>query len=178
MTSNSSFVSSTAQLKTTEVREVLPISNQLLTVLKSPESLMLILSALALVGLSVMSDRRGKKGKLATAKFGGYVEKRAARKVALKQIRERKRSAVALYVGTPREKLLGSSDRQTIYLPHAQRGIAVSGGPGSGKMPSASKAQISSGCKLYVYGPGFKPSSNSSRSFCFPPISPMRFFQK
>lgn len=155
MAANSSFVGSTAQIKTTELPEISPISNQLLTALKAPESLMLLVSVLAFIGLSFMSDRRGKKGKLATAKFGGYEEKRAARKIALKQIQERKRSSVALYVGTPREVFLGSSDRQTIYLPHAQRGIAVCGGPGSGKTWSvinpALRSAINQGFPIIMY---------------------------
>jgi type IV secretory pathway TraG/TraD family ATPase VirD4 len=89
---------------------------------------MVLLGCLVLVAVfALMGDR--KKGKLATSRFGNGKEKSAARKQALKQIQERKRNAVSLYIGKPtREK-----DSRSLYLPDLQRGVAVCGGPGSGK---------------------------------------------
>ncbi len=100
--------------------------------LKSSNGLMLTGGIAAFAALSVLSNNNKKKAKLATSYFGGHKEKCRARKTALKQIRARKRNAVALYLAKPQSGLL-DRDEQTLYLPDAQRGIAVCGGPGSGK---------------------------------------------
>lgn len=95
-------------------------------ILKSSNNLMLIGGIAALILLSTLGSNRKNRSKLATSYFGGRKEKLRAQKKALKQMRKRKRNEVALYIGKPNTK-------QVTYLPDAQRGIAVCGGPGSGK---------------------------------------------
>ncbi len=97
----------------------------------------------AVIVIAKIIDSRGGKAKLATARWGGTVEKTAARKLACKQIQKRKHNRVSLYVGTPRNtrseivngirKTSIPEDPTTLYFPEAQRGILVCGGPGSGK---------------------------------------------
>lgn len=77
----------------------------------------------AFVLLKVL-DRGSKKGKLASGRFAGPRERRNARRCALKQLRDRRHNSVALYVG---------SQKKSLWIPQAERGIAVVGGPGSGK---------------------------------------------
>ncbi len=96
----------------------------------SPQGAVLGAGILLLVFLSMRGTGR-KKGKLAKGKLGGIKEKRNAKKIALKQMSERKRQPAAVYVGRP-----SKTGRQPLYIPDAQRGIAVVGGPGSGKTVS------------------------------------------
>ena len=92
------------------------ISPDLVTLLfKSANNVPLVLSVLAFILLSV-ANGRSKSGKLATSKFGGRKEKQNAATVAKKQLREKKRSAVTLYVGNP------LYNKKLMYLPEAQRG--------------------------------------------------------
>ncbi|MGK7874471.1 MAG: type IV secretory system conjugative DNA transfer family protein [Xenococcaceae cyanobacterium] len=97
---------------------------------------MMLLACLGLIGLLALVGRAGKgsKGKLAKGYFGGRSEKGAAKSVALKQMRDRKKNAVCVWMGTPTQNPLG---QQPIYLPDAQRGTAVLGAPGTGKTVSA-----------------------------------------
>jgi len=98
-----------------------------------------------------------KKGKVATAYWGGSQEKGKAAKKAKKQIKNVARNSVALFIGTPAfirshleqewvqrgrvrptrrwEKALRGlfSASPTLYVPDAQRGISVCGGAGTGK---------------------------------------------
>ncbi|MBX9256227.1 type IV secretory system conjugative DNA transfer family protein [Desmonostoc muscorum CCALA 125] len=119
-------------------------------------------------------DAKGGKAKLATARWGGTREKTAARKLAIKQIRERKHNRVSLFVGTPRHTSLKvvnnkriiciPEDTSTLYLPEAQRGILVAGGPGSGKSFSlitpVIRSAIDQGFPLVLYD--FKYSEQES----------------
>ena len=100
---------------------------QLMTSLQSRQGLTLLGCAVVIAAFSLMGQ--GKKGKLATSRFGGSPEKGAARKRAVRQMQERKRNAVSLYIGQPTRK----KDGKPLYLPDLQRGVAVCGGPGSGK---------------------------------------------
>ncbi|MFG6104871.1 type IV secretion system DNA-binding domain-containing protein [Leptothoe sp. EHU-05/26/07-4] len=101
--------------------------SQLFSTLQSKNGLVLLGCVVIIAIFSLRGNR--KQGKLATSRFGGGKEKSAARKRALKQLKERKRNAVSLYIGKPtREK-----DPKSLYLPDLQRGVAVCGGPGSGK---------------------------------------------
>ena len=101
--------------------------SQLASSLQSRNGLIL-LGCFILVGvLALLGDR--KKGKLATSRFGSAKEKGAARKRAVKQLAARKHNAVSLYIGKPQRP----KDARSIYLPDLQRGVAVCGGPGSGK---------------------------------------------
>ncbi|MBC6431883.1 type IV secretory system conjugative DNA transfer family protein [Nostoc sp. HG1] len=102
-----------------------------------------VLACGAVIVLAKIIDSKGGKAKLATARWGGTVEKTAARKLACKQIQKRKHNRVSLYVGTPKNttsevidgirKTSIPEDSATLYFPEAQRGILVCGGPGSGK---------------------------------------------
>lgn len=138
------------------------VNGEMLSALKSGNNLMILAGILAFISLSLMGGQ-GKKGKLATGRFGTSKEKLTARKLALKQICKRKRNAVALYIGKPKATFLGSSRSQTIYLPDAQRGIAVCGGPGSGKTWSiinpALRSAIDQGFPVILYDFKF-PSAN------------------
>ncbi|MEH2383668.1 MAG: hypothetical protein V7K27_33055 [Nostoc sp.] len=97
----------------------------------------------AVIVVAKYIDAKGGIAKLATARWGGTREKTAARKLACKQILSRKHNRVSLYVGTPKNtssevvngirKTRIPEDATTLYLPEAQRGILVCGGPGSGK---------------------------------------------
>ncbi|MBN3869722.1 type IV secretory system conjugative DNA transfer family protein [Nostoc sp. JL33] len=102
-----------------------------------------ILACGAVIVIAKIIDSKGGKAKLATARWGGAVEKKAARQLAIKQIKSRKHNRVSLYVGTPKNikseiingirKTSIPEDSKTLYFPEAQRGILVCGGPGSGK---------------------------------------------
>lgn len=102
-----------------------------------------VLACGAVIVIAKIIDSRGGIAKLATARWGGAVEKKAARQLAIKQITSRKHNRVSLYVGTPKNiksqiidgirKTSIPEDSKTLYFPEAQRGILVCGGPGSGK---------------------------------------------
>ena len=99
----------------------------------SPQQGMMLLACLGLVGLMALVGGNRKKGTLAKGYFGDRLEKGAAKRVALKQMRDLKKNAVAVWVGTPTQNPLGKSP---LYLPDAQRGMAVLGAPGTGKTVS------------------------------------------
>ncbi|WP_341531989.1 TraM recognition domain-containing protein (plasmid) [Nostoc sp. UHCC 0302] len=143
--------------------------NQLLppgieSALLSPAGLGLLVCG-AVIVVAKYIDANGGKAKLATARWGGTTEKAAARKLACKQINKRKHNRVSLYVGTPKNtssevvdgirKTRIPEDVGTLYLPDAQRGIFVCGGPGSGKSFSfitpALRATIDQGFPLALY---------------------------
>lgn len=120
-----------------------PYTEELLT----PRGLLLAAGALGL-GIWILRDDSGKKGKLATARWAGAKEKKAARKVAIQQINERKRNGLTTWINAPKIKPLAKPQEQkgkpirrfkvapqasTIFLPDGQRGTAVAGAPGSGK---------------------------------------------
>jgi type IV secretory pathway TraG/TraD family ATPase VirD4 len=102
-----------------------------------------VLACGAVIVIAKIIDSRGGIAKLATARWGGAVEKKAARQLAIKQITSRKHNRVSLYVGTPKNiksevingirKTSIPEEEKTLYFPEAQRGILVCGGPGSGK---------------------------------------------
>ncbi|UKP01038.1 type IV secretory system conjugative DNA transfer family protein [Nostoc sp. UHCC 0870] len=128
----------------------------------------------AVILIAKYIDSKGGKGKLATARWGGSAEKAAARKLGCQQIRERKHNRVCLFVGTPKNtktKVVNNrritqipKDAATMYLPEAQRGILVCGGPGSGKSFSMVtpllRAAIDQGFPLVLYD--FKYSEQES----------------
>jgi type IV secretory pathway TraG/TraD family ATPase VirD4 len=97
----------------------------------------------------VMSgDGTHKNGRMASARWAGGREKTAARKVAIKQINERKRDGLTTWINTPIIKPLSKPVQQgekvvkrynispqlnTVFIPDGQRGTTVCGAPGSGK---------------------------------------------
>ncbi|BAZ02851.1 hypothetical protein NIES37_68640 [Tolypothrix tenuis PCC 7101] len=108
----------------------------------SPMGLALLVSVGALM-LAKAMEGRGASNKLARARWAGAREKTAARKLACKQITERRHNRVALYIGTPvgtKSQVVDNKritnipeDKSRLYLPDVQRGILVCGGAGSGK---------------------------------------------
>jgi len=86
--------------------------------------------------MMVMSfvGKNQKKGQLARGYLAGSGEKRAARKKAMQQLQEGRHNAVTLYVGSAIRNAQGQiNSGRSLWLPDAQRGIAVCGAPGSGK---------------------------------------------
>ncbi len=108
----------------------LPALLALKNALLSPQGALLLGALLFLLIVQLTSAGSG-KGKLTKARLGGRKEKGNAKKVALKQMAARKHQPAAVYVGRP-----SKTGRQPLYIPDAQRGIAVVGGPGSGKTVS------------------------------------------
>lgn len=154
------------QSTTTEAYTSTPLQtgSELFTALKSGNGLMLGVCVLGFVALSV-AGKGSKKGKLARGRLGNIKEKRSARKLALKQITGRSRNAVALYIGKPKGGSVGKADQKTLYLPDAQRGVAVCGGPGSGKTFSiidpSIRSAIDQGFPVILYD--FKYPSQTER---------------
>ena len=96
--------------------------------------LILLLMALGLIGLKIMGGG-DKSGKIARGSLSGGKEKAKARRQALKQLQAKEPDSVALYVGSLRRNQAGkiTGSKKSLFLADAQRGIAVAGGPGSGK---------------------------------------------
>ncbi len=74
------------------------------------------------------------KTKLAHSRFGGKAEKGKAKQKALEQLKKREKNAVSVWVGRPQPNPYAK--QKPIYLPDAQRGMAVIGAPGTGKTVS------------------------------------------
>lgn len=87
-----------------------------------------IIGACLLFIAIVNSRPKGDKTKSATSYFSGEKETANATRQAKQQIRESEHNSVALYIGRPTQ-----FNTPPIYIPDAQRGTAVVGGPGSGK---------------------------------------------
>jgi type IV secretory pathway TraG/TraD family ATPase VirD4 len=122
--------------------------------LMKSQSGMLLLGCFAVIGIFKLISGSNYKGKVATSYWGSNREKSRAARKAKKQLSNPTRNSVALYVGTPHEMrsrlekqwycagLLKTkptfhkqflSPNPTLYVPDAQRGIAVIGAAGSGK---------------------------------------------
>jgi type IV secretory pathway TraG/TraD family ATPase VirD4 len=114
----------------------------------NPQAL-ITLALLSIGGYVLMSgDKSNKKGRMASARWAGGKEKMAARKVAIKQINERKRDGLTTWINTPIitpldqpkqrdgkivERYHITPQHHTIFIPDGQRGTTVCGAPGSGK---------------------------------------------
>jgi type IV secretory pathway TraG/TraD family ATPase VirD4 len=122
--------------------------------LMKSQSGMLLLGCFAAIAVFKFLSGSNYKGKVATSYWGSNREKSRAARKAKKQLSNLTRNSVALYVGTPHEMrsrlekqwycagLLKTkptfykqflSPNPTLYVPDAQRGIAVIGAAGSGK---------------------------------------------
>lgn len=133
-----------------------------------------LLACGAVIVIAKYIDAKGGKAKLATARWGGSGEKRAALLLGCKQINKRQHNRVCLYVGTPKNtrseivngirKTQIPEDAKTLYFPEAQRGILVCGGPGSGKSFSMInpliRSAVDQGLPLALYD--FKYASQES----------------
>ncbi|WP_204141030.1 type IV secretory system conjugative DNA transfer family protein [Halomicronema sp. CCY15110] len=129
-----------AQAEVTETIESVPafqtISDSLgpaLQPLMGRSGLILLAAAVGLMVVQLID--RGKTGKIARGSLSGGKEKAKSRKRALQQLNAREPDSVALYVGSLKRNKTGkiTGSRKTLFLSDAQRGIAVAGGPGSGK---------------------------------------------
>ena len=156
--------------------------------LMDPKGAMIAGSILVMMILSWRSGQSGtsKKNRLATARWAGPQERSSARKKAHQQVNDRRANAVSLFISAPTLQYLPSAkskpriatptlkgkkvvqikrDKLTIWLPDAQRGIAVLGGPGSGKTHSvidpALRSVIDQGFPLVLYD--FKYPTQSER---------------
>ncbi|MBD2504055.1 type IV secretory system conjugative DNA transfer family protein [Anabaena azotica] len=130
----------------------------------SPMGLALLVSVGALM-LAKSMEGRGASNKLARARWAGSREKTAARKLACKQITERRHNRVALYIGTPKGtkfQVVGNKritnipeDKNRLYFPDGQRGILVTGSGGSGKTFSMInpliRSAIDQGLPIIIY---------------------------
>ena len=146
--------------------------------LMNPNGAMVAGSILVMMILSWRSGQTGtsKKNRLATAHWAGPQERSSARKKAHQQVNDRRANAVSLFISAPVLDYLPSAkskprlatptlkgkkvvrikrDNRTTWLPDAQRGIAVLGGPGSGKTHSvidpALRSVIDQGFPLVLY---------------------------
>lgn len=96
----------------------------LATAMKGENGVMLLITLTGWLVLAWLGRGTNRKNRLATARFAGTRETAVAKRKALKQIAARKHNVVAFKI------------YNSLYLPDAQRGIAVSGGAGSGKTAS------------------------------------------
>ena len=128
--------------------------------LASPQNGLFLL-IVAFLGYSYWAEggngRVNPKNRLATSVWANSKERSAARKIAHQQLNDRQRDAVPVFIGHPsieydpdsvsqpgvatptEDNLLIArvrQDAQTIWIPDAQRGIAVVGGSGTGKTRS------------------------------------------
>jgi type IV secretory pathway TraG/TraD family ATPase VirD4 len=159
------------------------------THLWNQNGLVILVCGLGMAGLQVFAQAGGpnKKNRLATGQWAGGPERSAARKRGRQQMNDRQRNAVTLYLGQPRHIQYAPSaipkprkaaptakgkrvvrikgDTATTWLPDAQRGVAVMGGPGSGKTFSvidpALRSVIDQGFPLILYD--FKYPTQSER---------------
>lgn len=152
----------TASLKQADLNQIIPPSLQ--SAIVSPAGLGLLTCAL-MIAIGKIIDGKAGKSKLAASRWGGRAEKKAARKLACKQMCERKHNRVALYVGTPKNTKVEvlknkrityiPEDPKILYLPDVQRGVLVCGGAGSGKTFSMinplARSAIDQGIPLIVY---------------------------
>ena len=124
-----------AQSTTSPSSNILESLGPGLQTLKGTNGILLGVLVLALVGFQIFGGNgNGGKGKIARGSLSSAKEKTRAKKRAIKQLGEKKHNAVGLYVGTPKRNKKGNiTGGKTLFLPDAQRGIAVAGAPGSGK---------------------------------------------
>jgi type IV secretory pathway TraG/TraD family ATPase VirD4 len=164
-----------AQLPTQAVNDNFESLKKLLF---NPQGGMIGGSILVMIFLSWQSGNAGPKAKnrLATSRWAGSKEKSAARKKAHQQMNDRRANAVSLFIAAPKltylpialakpnkaapnpsgQKIVKITQDQTVtWLPDAQRGLAVLGGPGSGKTHSvidpALRSVIDQGFPLILY---------------------------
>ncbi|MGL5193403.1 MAG: type IV secretory system conjugative DNA transfer family protein [Chroococcales cyanobacterium] len=151
--------------------------------------LVLLGCAAAIVLVQWMGDGK-KAGRIASGYWGGTRERASARKKAQTQIKSPRRNQAALYIGTPpamrsqwqqiwqsqgiaektpkKSGWMGSSNK-TLYLPDVQRGVAISGAPGSGKTFSAIdpviRSALDQGFPVVLYD--FKYPAQTSRAAAY-----------
>jgi type IV secretory pathway TraG/TraD family ATPase VirD4 len=129
--------------------------------LKTQPAIIAIIVILAYIWISLSSQTSSNRA--ATGRFSRGQEQRNANHQAKRQIRTRKKNSVALYLGRPNP--FQNLGKAPIYLPDAQRGTAVCGGPGSGKTFSvidpAVRSAIDQSFPIILYD--FKYPSQTAR---------------
>lgn len=130
----------------------------------SKNGLILLFCCVAIAAFQLLGNRP--KPKLATGRWAQDKDKKFARKKALKQMRERQKNAVTLYIGQPQvADPTRTADVKTLYLPDVQRGIAVMGAAGSGKTFSVIdplvRSAVDQGFPLILYD--FKYPTQTAR---------------
>lgn len=125
--------------------------------LQGGNGLMLLLAAVGWGALTWFGRDKKNNNKIASGYLSGDREKRAARKRSIEQLEQRKHNAVTLYAGLFERNKKGQppNSKKTLWIPDANRGIAVCGGPGSGKTFSlinpAIRSAIKEGMPLCLY---------------------------
>ena len=122
--------------------------------------------AVGILTLVILGNQgSGRKSRLATSRWAKGGDRSRAKKRAKQQINGREKNKVTLWVNGPkinavhreekptRYKILG--DHKTIYIPDAQRGMSVIGGPGTGKtfgvLDPVIRSAIAQGFPLCLY---------------------------
>ncbi|MEM6255070.1 MAG: type IV secretion system DNA-binding domain-containing protein [Cyanobacteria bacterium P01_D01_bin.156] len=142
------------------------ISNSFLSSL-SPQQLGIVgVCIVGILALIILGNRGGgRKSRLATSRWAKGGDRSRAKKRAKQQINGREKNKVTLWVNGPKLKLVHhekkstqyrvSGDHKTIYIPDAQRGISIIGGPGTGKTFSVIdpviRSAIAQGFPLCLY---------------------------
>lgn len=130
----------------------------------SQQGLTILACLIGLVLFAWLSHQSGHKTRLATGRWAKGGDKRRAKTVAKRQLQGRVKNDVALFINSPKLQwtqteaaatLSVSGDHHTIYVPDAQRGISVIGGPGTGKTFSVIdpliRSAIAQGFPLCLY---------------------------
>ena len=133
----------------------------------SPQQLGILgLCAVGILTLIILGNQGdGRKSRLATSRWAKGGDRNRAKKRAKQQINGREKNKVTLWVNSPKlttvqrqEKTTQykvTGDHKTIYIPDAQRGISVIGGPGTGKTFSVIdpvvRSAIAQGFPLCLY---------------------------
>ena len=122
--------------------------------------------AVGILALVILGNQgSGRKSRLATSRWAKGGDRSRAKKRAKQQINGREKNKVTLWVNGPKintvhreEKpthYIISGDHKTIYIPDAQRGMSVIGGPGTGKTYSVLdpvvRSAIAQGFPLCLY---------------------------
>lgn len=133
----------------------------------SPQQLSILgACAVGILLLIVLGNQgSGRKSRLATSRWAKGGDRSRAKKRAKQQINGREKNKVTLWVNGPKinafhheEKSTHykiSRDHKTIYIPDAQRGMSVIGGPGTGKtfgvLDPVVRSAIAQGFPLCLY---------------------------
>lgn len=118
-----------AQTRQTQLASNDPTIDMINSLLADPWLLGLGAGSLGLIILSNLFKPQNKKRNLASGQFAKPAHIRNAKKKALKQIESRKKNSVGIFIGQPQ-------DPDPLFLPSAQQGTSVIGGPGCGKTDS------------------------------------------
>ncbi|MEO0738916.1 MAG: type IV secretion system DNA-binding domain-containing protein [Cyanobacteria bacterium J06649_12] len=122
--------------------------------------------AVGILALVILGNQGGgRKSRLATSRWAKGGDRSRAKKRAKQQINGREKNKVTLWVNGPKINVVHheknptqynvSGDHKTIYIPDAQRGMSVIGGPGTGKTFSVIdpviRSAIAQGFPLCLY---------------------------